>query len=141
MQTLISGSRTLYAAIESRYADGAAERFVVAYTCEASLRELLAARSIVASGIPTREYAEEICRGEILGRDRSQELLGNEFGLNALRRFALRYALLLTGTKGSGSRFLSFLGAWARRPRGLSTRPFEKSSLIASGTPGHMRTV
>ncbi len=141
MQTLIGGSRTLYAAIEARNADGAAERFVIAYTCEASLRELLAAPSIVASGIPTREHAEEICYGETLGRDRSQELLGRVFGSNALRRFALRYALFLAGKRGSCSGFLGYLGTWLRRTHLISTRPLEKSSLIASGTPGHMRTV
>ena len=51
MQTLIGGFRTLYAAIEARYSDETAERFVIAYTCEQSLRKLLAAPSIVASGL------------------------------------------------------------------------------------------
>lgn len=141
MQTLINGPRMLYAAIEARYTDGVAERFVIAYTCEASLRELLAAASIVASGSPTREHAEEICRGETLGCDRSQGRLGYGFDLNALRRFAPRYALFLTGITDSCSRFLSYLGAGFRRIGCLSTRPLEKGSLIASGTPGHMRTV
>ena len=68
MQTFISGVRTLYAAIETRRGDGATERFVLAYTWEQSLRELVAAPSIVASGCLTRENAEEICRGEKPGR-------------------------------------------------------------------------
>ena len=72
MQTLIGGFRTLYAAIEARYSDETAERFVIAYTCEQSLRQLLAAPSIVASGCPTREHAEEICRGETPGREQRQ---------------------------------------------------------------------
>jgi len=67
MQTSIDDSSELYAAIEARYPNGAAERFVIAYTCEQSLRELLAAPSIVASGCPTREHAVEICRGATLG--------------------------------------------------------------------------
>jgi hypothetical protein len=59
MQALISGSPTLYAAIETRHADGADERFVIAYTSEQSLRQLLAARNIVASGCRNREDAEK----------------------------------------------------------------------------------
>lgn len=66
MKTLIDESRTLYAAIQSCCPDGAVERFVISYTSEQALRELLAARSIVASGCTTRERAEELCRGEAL---------------------------------------------------------------------------
>jgi hypothetical protein len=80
MRTRIGGSRTLYAAIEARYANGAAERFVIAYTCERSLRELFAARSIVASGCSTREDAEEECRGETRGRERCQQQMCYVFG-------------------------------------------------------------
>ena len=126
MQTLIGGSRTLYAAIEARYADGAAERFVIAYTCEQSLRELLAAPSIVASGCPTREHAEEICRGETLGRNRSQRQVGYVFGLNALPRFALRYGLSSAGMRSFCSMFFIFVGACFRRSRFMSARPLEE---------------
>ena len=126
MQTLIGGSRTLYAAIEARYADGAAERFVIAYTCEQSLRELLVAPSIVASGCPTREHAEEICRGETLGRNRSQRQVGYVFGLNALPRFALRYGLSSAGMRSFCSMFFIFVGACFRRSRFMSARPLKK---------------
>jgi hypothetical protein len=140
MQTLIGGSRTLYAAIEARYADGAAERFVIAYTCEQSLRELLAAPSIVASGC-TREHAEEICHGETLGRNRSQRQVGYVFGLNALPRFALRYGLSSAGIRSFWSTFFIFVDACLRKTGFISARSLEKSSLIASGTQSHMRTV
>jgi len=66
MKTLIDESRTLYAAIQSCCPDGAVERFVISYTSEQALRELLAPRSIVASGCTTRERAEELSRGEAL---------------------------------------------------------------------------
>lgn len=59
MQALISSSRTLYAAIETHHADGADERFVIAYRSEQSLRQLLAATNIVASGCRNREDAEK----------------------------------------------------------------------------------
>lgn len=65
MQTQIDESRTLYAAIQARCPDGPAELFVISYTSEEALRDLLAAPSIVASGCTTRERAEELCRGEL----------------------------------------------------------------------------
>jgi hypothetical protein len=64
MKTLIDESRTLYAAIQARCPDGPAERFVISYTSERALRDLLAAPSIIASGCTTRARAEELCRGE-----------------------------------------------------------------------------
>jgi hypothetical protein len=64
MKTLIDESRTLYAAIQARCPDGPAEYFVISYTSEQALRNLLAVPSIVASGCTTRERAEELCRGE-----------------------------------------------------------------------------
>ena len=72
MKTLIDESRTLYAAIQARCTDGSEERFVISYTSEQALRDLLAARSILASGCTTRESAEELCRGETPTRDWSQ---------------------------------------------------------------------
>jgi hypothetical protein len=66
MKTLIDESRTLYAAIQARCPDGPAERFVISYTSEQVLRDLLAAPSIVATGCTSRERAEELCRGEAL---------------------------------------------------------------------------
>ncbi len=59
---LIEESSTLYGAIQARFPDGPAERFVISYTSEQALRDLLAAASIVASGCITREHAEELCR-------------------------------------------------------------------------------
>jgi hypothetical protein len=109
MQTMIGGSRMLYAAIEARYANGAAERFVIAYTCERSLRELLAAPSIVASWCPTREYAEEICRGETSLRDRSQRQVRHRFGWNTLPRFPRRYGLSSAGIRDLCSMFFILL--------------------------------
>ena len=126
MQTLIDGSRTLYAAIEAHYSDGAAERFVIAYTCEQSLRELLAAPSIVASGCPTREHAEEMCRGETLGEDRSQRQVHYVFGLKALPSFAQRYSLFSAGIRRFCSMFFIFVGACVRSTRFISARPLEE---------------
>jgi hypothetical protein len=73
MKTLIEESRTLYAAIQARCTDGPAECFVISYTSEQALRDLLAAASIVASGCTTRERAEELCRGEIPTRHWCQQ--------------------------------------------------------------------
>jgi hypothetical protein len=64
MKTLINESRTLYAAIQARCPDRPAERFVISYTSEQALRDLLAAPSIVATGYTSRERAEELCRRE-----------------------------------------------------------------------------
>ncbi len=139
MQTLIGGSRTLYAAIEARHPDGAAERFVIAYTCERSLRQLLAAPSIVASGCPTREHAEEICRGETPGREQRQ--VRQVFGWNTLPRFTLRCGVSSAGIRSFWSTFFIFVDACLRKTRFISARSLEKSSLIASGTQSHMRTV
>jgi hypothetical protein len=63
MKTMNDESRTLYAAIQTRCPDVPAERFVISYTSEQTLRDLLAAPSILASGCTTRERAEELCRG------------------------------------------------------------------------------
>ena len=75
MKALIDESRTLYAAIQTRRADGPAERFVISYTSEQALRDLLATPSILASGCTTRERAEELCRGELRNPYWSQEQL------------------------------------------------------------------
>jgi len=61
MKALIDESRTLYAAIQARCPDAPAERFVISYTSEEALRDLLATPSILASGCTTRERAEELC--------------------------------------------------------------------------------
>ena len=62
MRTLIDEPCTLYAAIQTRCPDRPAERFVISYTSEQALRDLLAAPSIVATGYTSRERAEELCR-------------------------------------------------------------------------------
>ena len=54
MNKLIASSKEQFAIIESRWADRRPERFVLAYCDEASLRELIAARSIVAVGLRSR---------------------------------------------------------------------------------------
>ena len=64
MKTQNDESRTLYAAIQARCPDRPAERFVISYTSEQALRDLLAAPSIVATGYTSRECAEELCRRE-----------------------------------------------------------------------------
>jgi hypothetical protein len=63
MKALIDESRTLYAAIQALCSDGPAERFVISYTSELALRDLLATPSILATGCTTRERAEEFCCG------------------------------------------------------------------------------
>jgi hypothetical protein len=64
MKTLIDEAQTLYAAIQARCPDAPAERFVISYTSEQALRDLLAAASILVSGCTTRERAEELCQGD-----------------------------------------------------------------------------
>jgi hypothetical protein len=73
MKALINGSLMHYAAIQVRCADGPAEHFVISYTSEQALRNVLAASSIMASGCTTRERAEELCREESATRDWSQQ--------------------------------------------------------------------
>jgi hypothetical protein len=65
MKALIDESRTLYAAIQARCPDGPTECFVISYTSEEALRDLLATPSILVSGCTTREGAEAFCCGEI----------------------------------------------------------------------------
>ena len=69
MKTLIDEAQTLYAAIQARCPDAPAERFVISYTSEQALRDLLAAPSIIGSGCPSRARAEELCRREKPTRD------------------------------------------------------------------------
>jgi hypothetical protein len=116
MQTFISGIRTLYAAIETRRGDGATERFVLAYTWEQSLRELVAAPSIVASGCLTREHAEEICRGEKPGRDRWRHQGCQVSGFNDLPRFALHYGVR-SGIRTCWTMFLIFVDGCLQKSR------------------------
>jgi len=115
MQTLSSGHRTLYAAIETRRGDGATEFFVLGYTWEQSLRELVAAPSIVASGCLTREHAEEICRGEKTWRDRRERQARQVFGLNT-PRIALDYGLAL-GIRSCWTMFLIFVDGCLQKSR------------------------
>lgn len=61
METQINCARSRYATIQIVRSDSTAERFVLAYDSEKSLRELLAGPSIVASGFATRLQAEERC--------------------------------------------------------------------------------
>ena len=116
MHTLSRRDRTLYAAIETRRGDGATEFFVLAYTWEQSLRELVAAPSIVASGCLTREHAEEICRGENPERSRSEREARRVFGLSTPPRFALDYGLG-SGIRSFWTMFLIFVDGCLQRSR------------------------
>ena len=115
MQTLNSVDRTLYAAIETRRGDGSTELFVLAYTCEQSLRELVAAPSIVVSGCLTPEHAEEICRGEKTRRNRSERKARHVSGLNS-PRIALDYGLGL-GIRSCWTMFLNVIDGYLQKSR------------------------
>ncbi len=58
MTGLVDSSIAQYAVIEARRTKGLPERFVIAYTDEESLRELLAGPSIIACGFASREEAQ-----------------------------------------------------------------------------------
>lgn len=58
MRGLTDSSIARYAVIEARWAKAPSERFVFAYSDEASLREVIAGPSIVASGFASREEAQ-----------------------------------------------------------------------------------
>jgi hypothetical protein len=58
MTELVDSSIAQYAVIEARQTEGPSERFVIAYTDEESLRELIAGPSIIACGFATREEAQ-----------------------------------------------------------------------------------
>src|SRR5260370_3572960 len=108
--------------LKPRHPDGAGERFVIAYTCEQSLRQLLTAPSIVASGCPTREHAEEICRGETPGREQRQAR--QVFGWNTLPRFTLRTGVSSAGIRHFCSTIFIFFCAWLLTTRLISSRSF-----------------
>jgi hypothetical protein len=72
MKALNDESLTLYAAIQVHCLGGPVERFVISYTSEHALRDLLAKPSILATGCTTRECAEELCRDETSTGDWSQ---------------------------------------------------------------------
>jgi hypothetical protein len=57
MTQLIHSRRVRYAVIEARRLEGRPERLVIAYPDEDTLRDLLAAPSIIASGFASREAA------------------------------------------------------------------------------------
>lgn len=63
METHIDAAHTQYAAIQIVHSDTTTERFVLAYECERALRELLAEPSIIATGLASREEAEQRCLG------------------------------------------------------------------------------
>lgn len=52
-----SSTQVQYAVIETRRSQGRAERFVIAYRTERSLREYIAAPRIVATGFDSRDAA------------------------------------------------------------------------------------
>jgi hypothetical protein len=57
MKTSHNPSRVEYAVIQVRQSDGGIERFVIGYEDQRALRQLLARRSIVATGFVTRDEA------------------------------------------------------------------------------------
>ena len=57
MKELIDFSRVQYAVIEALRTETGPERFVIAYPNEQSLRDVIAAPSIIAFGFPSREEA------------------------------------------------------------------------------------
>jgi hypothetical protein len=109
METLIDESRTLYAAIQARRPDGPAERFVISYTSERALRDLLAAPSIIASRCTTRARAEELCRGETPTRDCGQRRI-YAFVVNVPCRLARTLRVVFD----RNGKLLSFLGRTCR---------------------------
>lgn len=54
MTDVVDSSCALYAVIEARWSEGPPERFVIAYRDEESLRDVIAAPSIVGTGFITR---------------------------------------------------------------------------------------
>ena len=70
-------SSPLYAVIEARTTNGPPERFVIAYSDEGALRDLIAGPSIIDCGFATRRQAEahiEANARKLLGRERPQGL-------------------------------------------------------------------
>ena len=66
-----------YAVIEARRTDGPPERFVIAYSDEGALRDLIAGPSIIDCGFATRGQAEAHIDADVrklLGRERPQGL-------------------------------------------------------------------
>ena len=57
MKELINFSSVHYAVIEALLTETGPERFVIAYPNEKSLRDVIAAPSIIAFGFPSREEA------------------------------------------------------------------------------------
>ena len=57
MSELIDSSDLRYAVIEAHWSERPPERFVIAYCNEESLRDVIAAPSIIASGFASRERA------------------------------------------------------------------------------------
>lgn len=57
MTGVVDHSCALYAVIEARWSEGPPEPFVIAYRDEKSLRDVIAAPSIVGTGFITREEA------------------------------------------------------------------------------------
>jgi hypothetical protein len=57
MTQFIHSRRVRYAVIEARRVEDRPERIVIAYPDEGTLRDLLAATSIIASGFASREAA------------------------------------------------------------------------------------
>lgn len=76
-------SSPLYAAIEARRTNGPPERFVIAYSDERALRDLIAGPSIIDCGFATRGQAEahidadvrKLLRGERPRRDVDRRVL------------------------------------------------------------------
>ena len=107
MTGLVDSPISQYAVIEARRTEGPSERFVIAYTDEESLRELIAGPNINACGFASREEAqanidadfwtaaawERTCRGlTVVG---AEEYPRGAF--SAMRRIGAAFDLTHTG--------------------------------------------
>lgn len=84
-----------YAVIEVRRTDGPAERFVLAYADERTLRDLIAGRNIIACGFVARDDAQAHINANICGSRgdaRQQDLLRNSLRYFGLARRAAQNA-------------------------------------------------
>src|SRR5215475_8692827 len=74
MSQLIDCLGMQYAVIEALRTETAPERFVIAYREEESLRDLIAARSIIAVGFVSREEAEATIEARVSAAAASMQM-------------------------------------------------------------------
>jgi hypothetical protein len=118
---LVESSIAQYAVIQVRRTEGPSERFVIAYSNEESLRELIARPSIIACGFSSREEAQtNIDTDSCTAAACKQTLSGPTIDgikkyqrgvLSAKRRLGARLNLMQTGRTVGG--FLQAVAAGA----------------------------